>query len=254
MGREWVIIDSSIWVATMTGLALSRQIWIARFCTIGTCSSGISTPRSPRATMTPSKASTISSSASTASGFSILAITGRRMPTCVHHLVHQLDVLGVRTNDSAMKSTPSRSANSRSSASFSDIAGTLTSTPGQGQALVVADDAALGDVADDVGAVLDPDRDQGDVAVVDQQPVAGTHVVGQLLVGGRHPVVGALAVLDGDPDPLAGGPVDRTVGEAAEPDLGALQVGEDGDVAAGGVGRLAHLVERAGRARRARRG
>ena len=55
------IIDSSIWVATMTGLAVSRAISTARFCTIGTCSSGSSTPRSPRATMMPSKASTISS-------------------------------------------------------------------------------------------------------------------------------------------------------------------------------------------------
>ena len=78
VGRELVIIESSIWVATMTGLAFSRAIWIARFCTSGTCSSGSSTPRSPRATMTPSKASTIASRLSTASGFSSLAITGSR--------------------------------------------------------------------------------------------------------------------------------------------------------------------------------
>ena len=116
---------------------------------------------------------------------------------------------GLRTNDSATKSTPRRSANSRSSASLSDIAGTLTVDAGQRQALVVADHAALGDVADDVGAVLDVDRDQRDVAVVDEQPVAGPHVVGELLVGRRDAVVGALDVLDGDPDALAGGPLDR---------------------------------------------
>ena len=52
-------------------------------------------------------------------------------------------------------------------------------------------------------------------------------------------------VLDGDPDALAGRPLDRAVGEAAEPDLRALQVGQHGDVAAGGLGRPANLVEAA---------
>ena len=155
VGREWVIIDSSIWVATITGLALSRQSWTARFCTIGTCSSGISTPRSPRATMMPSKASTISSSWSTASGFSIFAITGRRMPTRVHHPVHQLDVLGVaheRQRD-VVDAQAQREL---------EVVGVLVRhgrhadrDAGQRQALVVADLAAFGDVADDVGAVLD---------------------------------------------------------------------------------------------------
>ena len=59
VGREFSIIESSIWVATMTGFAFSRHSCTARFCTSGTWSSGSSTPRSPRATMTPSKASTI---------------------------------------------------------------------------------------------------------------------------------------------------------------------------------------------------
>ena len=102
VGRECVIIDSSICVATITGLALSRQTCTARFCTTGTASSGISTPRSPRATMTPSKASTISSSRSTASGFSIFAMTGRRMPTSSITRCTSLTSSGARTNDSAM--------------------------------------------------------------------------------------------------------------------------------------------------------
>ena len=41
---EFSIIDSSIWVATMTGLAFSLAIWMARFWTSGTSSSGSSTP------------------------------------------------------------------------------------------------------------------------------------------------------------------------------------------------------------------
>ena len=101
MGRECVIIDSSIWVATITGLALSRHICTARFCTTGTCSSGISTPRSPRATIIPSKASTISSRRSTASGFSSFAITGRRMPTSSITLCASFTSSGLRTKDSA---------------------------------------------------------------------------------------------------------------------------------------------------------
>ena len=94
VGRECSIIDSSIWVATMTGLAFSLAIWMARFCTSGTSSSGSSTPRSPRATMIASNASTIASRLSMASGFSSLAMTGHPAADAVHHLVHQFDVGG----------------------------------------------------------------------------------------------------------------------------------------------------------------
>ena len=51
-------------------------------------------------------------------------------------------------------------------------------------------------------------------------------------------VGGARHVLDGDADLAAGGPDDRAVGERAEPDLRALQVGQDGDGPAGAVGGL----------------
>ncbi len=114
---------------------------------------------------------------------------------------------------------------------------------GQRQALVVADDAALSDVADDVGAVLDAHRDEGDVAVVDEQPIARAYVGGQVLVGGRDPVMVAGAILDGDPYPLTGAPLDRAVGEAREPDLGPLQVGQHGQVAPGQFGGGPHLLE-----------
>ena len=72
----------------MTGLACRRASSTARFCTSGTSSSGSSTPRSPRATMMPSNASTISSRFSTACGFSILAMTGQADALLVHDLVH----------------------------------------------------------------------------------------------------------------------------------------------------------------------
>ena len=50
------------------------------FCTIGTASGGSSTPRSPRATMTPSLTSRISSRLSIACGFSSFAITCSSSP------------------------------------------------------------------------------------------------------------------------------------------------------------------------------
>jgi len=48
--------------------------WMMRFCHIGTSAGGISTPRSPRATMTASAAATMSATAASASFFSILAM------------------------------------------------------------------------------------------------------------------------------------------------------------------------------------
>ncbi|SLH97934.1 Uncharacterised protein [Mycobacteroides abscessus subsp. abscessus] len=121
----------------MTGLAFSRAIWIARFCTSGTCSSGSSTPRSPRATMIASKASTMASRLSMASGFSSLPITGTRRPTLSITSCTSSTSAGERTNDSAMKSTPRSSANSRSSMSLSDSAGTETSMPGSDTPLLL---------------------------------------------------------------------------------------------------------------------
>ena len=67
--------------------------------------------------------------------------------------------------------------------------------------------------------------------------------VGQRRVGRRDPLGRAGHVVHGDAHGLAGVPVDRAVGEPAEPDLRALQVREDGDRAA-----------RARRPRRAPRG
>ena len=137
VGRELSIIDSSIWVATITGLAFSRAIWMARFCTSGTSSSGSSTPRSPRATMIASNASTIASRLSMASGFSSLAMTGTRRPTRSMISWTSSTSAGERTNDSAIRSTPRRSANSRSSMSFSDSAGAETLMPGRDMPLLL---------------------------------------------------------------------------------------------------------------------
>ena len=79
VGREELTIESSIWVAVIDGRASLPAIRSSCFWTIGTSSIGSSIPRSPRATITQSAARMISSAASTAWGFSILAISGRRV-------------------------------------------------------------------------------------------------------------------------------------------------------------------------------
>src|SRR5262247_4112792 len=78
VGTGLLIIDSSIWVATTTGLPARRAARVSCFWMPGTFSSGISTPRSPRATINESVKSMISASRCTAWGFSILDMTPGR--------------------------------------------------------------------------------------------------------------------------------------------------------------------------------
>ncbi|MCY1448319.1 hypothetical protein D9M71_649780 [compost metagenome] len=65
-------IDCSIWVAVITTLFWASEALMIFFCRPGSSASPISTPRSPRATITTSLASTISSRFSMASVRSIL--------------------------------------------------------------------------------------------------------------------------------------------------------------------------------------
>ena len=145
----------------------------------------------------------------------------------VHDRVHVVDVVArcARTTGSTM-STPIRRAQRRSSLSLSDSAGTLTATPGEVDALVVADRPTLDHAGAHAGAD-DVDDLELDLAVVDQDGVAGVAVVGQALVGGAALRHVAEDVLGRDREL---GPVDerdRPVGEAPEPDLGTLQVRDD---------------------------
>ena len=74
------IIDSSICVATMTGLPACLHLRIISFCMPGTSSGANSTPKSPLATIIPSQASIISFNSFKADGFSIFAITPALSP------------------------------------------------------------------------------------------------------------------------------------------------------------------------------
>src|SRR5690606_35688105 len=99
---------------------------------------------------------------------------------------------------------------------------------------VVADGSALDDAADDVVA-LDRLDDQSDLAVVDEQSVAGDGVLSEFLVGGRDAVVVSDHVVDGDADYFTVFPHGAVLGESSEPDLRPLEIGEDADGVPGGL-------------------
>ena len=67
-------MESSIWVAVMTGLPQATHWAIMSFWMAGISVKSISTPMSPRATMTPSASARISRRLLTPSWFSILAM------------------------------------------------------------------------------------------------------------------------------------------------------------------------------------
>ena len=73
-------MERSIWVAMADTLAASFAFLTIDFCTNGTCSMGISTPMSPRATITPSTSSRMESILSIPSPRSILAMTRALLP------------------------------------------------------------------------------------------------------------------------------------------------------------------------------
>jgi len=76
-----MVMESSIWVAVITGVFNSQHSSMIRSWMRGTRAAGSSTPMSPRAIMMASATSTISRMFWTASGFSILATTLRlRLP------------------------------------------------------------------------------------------------------------------------------------------------------------------------------
>ena len=124
VGVGLVIIDSSIWVATTTGLPTIRHSATIRFCQPGTSSGGNSTPRSPRATITPSDAVTISDSSASAAGFSIFDISAARPSIAA---LASITSRARCTKDSATQSTPQSSAKARSDLSFS-VSGGLSRT------------------------------------------------------------------------------------------------------------------------------
>jgi hypothetical protein len=136
VGRGWRIMESSICVATMTGLPTRLQASTMYRCAAKTFSKSISTPRSPRATITPSEASKMPSKLSTPSWFSIFdIICGMRVFWSGQHLsmkARQLRTFRADlTNESATKSAPVSTAHWMSSLSFGVKAGRSNMDPGR---------------------------------------------------------------------------------------------------------------------------
>src|SRR6202022_3894695 len=112
---------------------------------------------------------------------------------------------------------------------------------GQRQTLVVGDGAAFGDFSHDVVG-LNPFDDERDLAVVNEQTVPRRCVVGKVLVGGGHPVVGAVALLHRDSHSAAARQKRMPGSKPAKPDLWSLKVDEYTDRATGDVRRHADPV------------
>ena len=113
-----------------TGLPARRAMRVICFCSPGTFSTGISTPRSPRATINASTRSKISPRRLIACGFSILAMTAAR-PRVI--FLASAISSGRWTKESATQSTPASRPASKSERSFSVnaengtvVSGTLT--------------------------------------------------------------------------------------------------------------------------------
>ena len=226
----------------MTGLAMRRASSTARFCTIGTASSGSSTPRSPRATMMPSNASMIASRLSTACGFSILAMTGTLRPSSAMISCTRVMSVASRTNERAMRSAPRRRPQRRSASSFSDSAGTLTATPGQVDALVVGDRSGHDDLGRDDACRRSRERLTLTLPSSISRKSPGETSCGQALEGRAGELLRADDVFGRDLEDVADREVVRTGLELAEADLRALQVDEHGDRAPGVCGGLAHVL------------
>ena len=106
VGRGFCIIDSSISVAVMTLFPRSLHFLIRYFWMAGTSTNGISTPKSPLATMIPSAISQSSSMFSTPERFSILAIISiSEPPFSFKKFLRSSKSCFVETKDAATKST-----------------------------------------------------------------------------------------------------------------------------------------------------
>ena len=121
---------SNICVATTTGVPRSRHAETIRSCAAGTSSSGISTPKSPRATMTTSADSTIAVRSSRAAGCSIFATIQVWTPAASMRSRAGIKSAALRTYETATKSTFCESAWSRQSKSCGPTAGSFTSVRG----------------------------------------------------------------------------------------------------------------------------
>ena len=245
VGREEATIESSICVAVITGRASAPASAMICFWTIGTSSIRISMPRSPRATITQSAARTISSARWTACGFSIFAISGRRV--CLRT---SLDVLGAAHEAERDEVDADLLADL-------EVAEVLLGHRRQRGGLAGdVEPLARGDAAADldharrsrpsparVAVIAQPHRAVGEV-----DHLAGPDRLGQPGPGDVHPPRVALGVVlaADERDLVAGLELGEPVDELADAQLRPRQVLQDRDLAPGAVGGVAHAARRLG--------
>ncbi|KAH3685380.1 hypothetical protein WICPIJ_003665 [Wickerhamomyces pijperi] len=124
-------MDSNIWVAQITGLPAKLHLAINCFWTTKTSGAGISIPKSPLATITPSVCSKISSKLLTPCLFSILAMILMSLPSSPKTSLMVLMSLAVLMKEAKTMWTPFLTPNLKSALSFSDKAGKSTSVFGK---------------------------------------------------------------------------------------------------------------------------
>ena len=145
-----------------------------------------------------------------------------------HDLVHAVDVVGVAHERERDEVGAELEAPAQVGLVLLGERGNVDRDAGQVDALVVRDRAGDDDLGRDPDAVGLEDLDL-DLAVVDQQEVAGLDVLRQALEGRADDLLGADDVFGRDLEDVADLELVRAVRELAEADLRALQVDEDGD-------------------------
>ena len=131
LGFVRFIMLSIICVATITGLARCMHLRISSFWRMGTCSTGNSTPRSPRAIMMPSLSTMMSRIFLIASGISILAITFILLFLSLILFFRSVMSTVRRTNERATQSSFCSMIKSRSARSFSVSEGMVSAESGR---------------------------------------------------------------------------------------------------------------------------
>src|SRR6056297_2135349 len=207
------IIDSSICVATITGLAMARHLRTSRFWIGGTFCTGSSTPRSPRATMIPSLTARMSSKHFTAAGFSIFDRIAARPLVRVRA---SFTSSGRCTKLSASQSTPNSQTNSRSARSLSDSAASGRTTSGTFTPLRFE-------------MVPPITTSQSDLAVVDQKVGSRFQRCEDLGVGQADAACVTLGLVKIEPERRALDQFFLTVRECPDAQFRPLKVGQNGD-------------------------
>ena len=219
-----MIINSSICVATTTGRPIRRAASTIRFCSGGTSSGGISTPRSPRATITASASSRMSSSRSIAAGFSILASRFALPPISRRASATSS---GRCTKERAIQSTCCSSAKARSARSFSVSAASGSTTSGTLRPLLLEIVPPTSTLAS-IRSASAFDHPEDELAVVDQQPRAGLRPPRKSRGAASWRALSSPgAVVAVEDEGLAGLQLGLVALEPADPQLRPLQVGED---------------------------